>query len=230
MEALPSDRAEYQGKLLNATARQKNVENDAQLLQNRIALLKKEEARAWRKIQQTKGRAEEIVRMRKENERKNQEKVVMAKRAEEKERKLAEENLRMEERARRARAMQLDEMYRKKQQEVAVVKMEKVNNKEYVQKQNMMSLKEKKAKREAIKRHEEEIAAQRKAEKAAFEQANEEAYLRRVKTKHTETRRKEKQVTNLEKVEMKLIQKLRNTQQLQQQAFHELESALNGDV
>ena len=48
--------------------------------------------------------------MRKENERKNQEKVVMAKRAEEKERKLAEENLRMEERARRARAMQLDEM------------------------------------------------------------------------------------------------------------------------
>mmetsp|Transcript_97913 Transcript_97913/g.280058 ORF Transcript_97913/g.280058 Transcript_97913/m.280058 type:complete len:202 (+) Transcript_97913:167-772(+) len=155
MEALPSDRAEYQGKLLNATARQKNVENDAQLLQNRIALLKKEEARAWRKIQQTKGRAEEIVRMRKENERKNQEKVVMAKRAEEKERKLAEENLRMEERARRARAMQLDEMYRKKQQEVAVVKMEKVNNKEYVQKQNMMSLKEKKAKREAIKRHEE---------------------------------------------------------------------------
>ena len=60
MEALPSDRAEYQGKLLNATARQKNVENDAQLLQNRIALLKKEEARAWGKIQQTKGRAEEI--------------------------------------------------------------------------------------------------------------------------------------------------------------------------
>jgi hypothetical protein len=35
---------------------------------------------------------------------------------------------------------------------------------------------------------------------------------------------------SLEKVEMKLIQKLRNTQQLQQQAFHELESALNGDV
>ena len=45
--------------------------------------------------------------------------------------------------------------YRKKQQEVAVVKLEKVNNKEYVQRQNMLSLKEKKAKREAIKRHEE---------------------------------------------------------------------------
>ena len=36
-----------------------------------------------------------------------------------------------------------------------MVKLEKVNNKEYVQKQNMMSLKEKKAKRETIKRHEE---------------------------------------------------------------------------
>lgn len=48
-------------------------------MQNRIALLKKEEARAWRKIQQTKKRADEIVYMRKENERKAEEKALLAK-------------------------------------------------------------------------------------------------------------------------------------------------------
>ena len=48
--------------------------------------------------------------------------------------------------------------------------------------------------------------------------------------KQSETRRKEKQVSKMEKIEMQLIQKLRNTQQLQQQAFHELEGALNGEV
>ena len=42
---------------------------------------------------------------------------------------------------------------------------------------------------------EQELRAQRDAEQRAFEQANEEAYLKRVKEKHVETRRKEKQVT-----------------------------------
>ena len=44
------------------------------------------------------------------------------------------------------------------------------------------------------------------------------------------TRKKEKEVSRMEKVEMQLIQKLKNTQQLQQQAFKELENALNGDI
>jgi hypothetical protein len=38
------------------------------VLANRIALLKKEEAKAWKKIQATKKRAEEILKMREENE------------------------------------------------------------------------------------------------------------------------------------------------------------------
>eukprot|EP00953_Heterococcus_sp_UTEX-ZZ885_P008412 5048-Heterococcus_DN1.PRE.7 len=41
---------------------------DAIVLANRIALLKKEEAKAWKKIQATKKRAEEILKMREENE------------------------------------------------------------------------------------------------------------------------------------------------------------------
>ena len=69
---LPSERGEFQGKLLAAQHRKKQADNDRQLLLNRIALLKKEEARAWKKIEKTKGRAEEIIQMRMENEKRTE--------------------------------------------------------------------------------------------------------------------------------------------------------------
>ena len=108
---LPSERAEFSGKMLNATHRQKHIEQDAQLLENRIALLKKEEQRAWRKIQQTKKRADEIVSMRRENEARQAEKKKMAEQAEEREKVLAAEHHKLEERARLARAKNLEQMY-----------------------------------------------------------------------------------------------------------------------
>jgi hypothetical protein len=55
-------------------------------------------------------------------------------------------------------------------------------------------------------------------------------YLMRVQEKELAARRKEREVSRMEKVEMQLIQKLKNTQQLQQRAFYELENALNGEV
>ncbi len=53
-------------------------------------------------------------------------------------------------------------------------------------------------------------------------------YLMRVREKELAIQKREKEVSKMEKVEMQLIQKLKNTQQLQQRAFFELESALNG--
>jgi hypothetical protein len=38
-----------------------SIERDAQLLANRIALLKQEEMRTWKKIEETKKRANEVV-------------------------------------------------------------------------------------------------------------------------------------------------------------------------
>ncbi len=48
------------------------VESDAQLLANRIALLKQEEMRTWKKIDETKKRAEEVQRQRARNDEKLQ--------------------------------------------------------------------------------------------------------------------------------------------------------------
>ena len=44
------------------------VEKDAQLLANRIALLKQEEMRTWKKIEETRKRAQEVFSLKKKNE------------------------------------------------------------------------------------------------------------------------------------------------------------------
>ena len=44
------------------------VERDAQLLANRIALLKQEEMKTWKKIEETKKKAAEVMRLKQKNE------------------------------------------------------------------------------------------------------------------------------------------------------------------
>lgn len=45
-----------------------SIERDAQLLANRIALLKQEEQKTWKKIDDTKKRTNEILSLKKRNE------------------------------------------------------------------------------------------------------------------------------------------------------------------
>merc|ERR1719253_894748 len=54
--------------LTKAKEARKRAELDAQLLANRIALLKQEEEKAWKKIDETRSRAGEIVGLRSVNE------------------------------------------------------------------------------------------------------------------------------------------------------------------
>ena len=51
------------------------VERDAQLLANRIALLKQEEAKTWKKIEETKKRSAEIFRLKQRNNERAEEKL-----------------------------------------------------------------------------------------------------------------------------------------------------------
>ena len=61
------------GTYTKARDERRRAERDEQLLANRIALLKQEEAKAWKKIQQTKVRAEEVLKLREENRRRGKE-------------------------------------------------------------------------------------------------------------------------------------------------------------
>lgn len=51
-----------------AKKERKDIERDAQLLANRIALLKQEEMKTWKKIEETKKRAHDVHRLKAKNE------------------------------------------------------------------------------------------------------------------------------------------------------------------
>lgn len=53
------------------------IERDAQLLANRIALLKQEEMKTWKKIEETKKRANDVHRLKAKNEERAQKKMQM---------------------------------------------------------------------------------------------------------------------------------------------------------
>ena len=53
-------------EFLNVRESRKKADQDAQLLANRIALLEAEERKAWKKIQQTKDRASNVIAVRDE--------------------------------------------------------------------------------------------------------------------------------------------------------------------
>merc|ERR1712151_705572 len=62
--------SQMQANLTSAKEARKRAELDAQLLANRIALLKQEEEKAWKKIEETRKRSQEIMELRKQNEQK----------------------------------------------------------------------------------------------------------------------------------------------------------------
>ena len=76
-------------ELSEAKQLRRRAEEDAKLLSNRIALLKQEEAKAWKKIEETRKRAKEIEETRQRNleEKKRREEAARLKAEEEKTRK-----------------------------------------------------------------------------------------------------------------------------------------------
>ena len=52
-----------------------SIERDAQLLANRIALLKQEEMKTWKKIEETKKRAKDVNDLKRRNEEKMNQKM-----------------------------------------------------------------------------------------------------------------------------------------------------------
>jgi len=59
---------EVTGALVATRLNKKKAADDAKLLANRIALLKLEEKKAWKKIEETKRKAEQVMKIRQRND------------------------------------------------------------------------------------------------------------------------------------------------------------------
>ncbi|RLN95337.1 hypothetical protein BBJ28_00019337 [Nothophytophthora sp. Chile5] len=213
-----------------AEQRRQEASKDALLLKNRIALLKAEEEKAWKKIEQTRRRAAELLKLRQDNDR-----------AAEMLRGLAMEVERETQasiQVKRELVLSIDSIPKKKeisQQltearrcEAQQLKEDKQRWKEIMDRQKRDELHDAIRRKEEVENQKEALRAKKMQHKQDVDKLNRERALEKLRAEEEQTRQREAEVQDMERQELELIQRLRNTQHLQKQAFEELEAALSG--
>ncbi|CAD8151220.1 unnamed protein product [Paramecium octaurelia] len=204
-----------------AKKERKTIEAHKQLLDNRVALLKQEEIRTLKKIEETRKKALEIYYLKKKNEEK------LKKREEEKEQlqKKQEQQQQIRKQQEREHKLLIEKHRSDKVQKAFIIKQQTKHNevrKMSSQKQSLTTLKQKNQiiresrdlnrVKERIVLEKREAIREQLGKKLVFEQKLKDG--------------KQKEIEQIETYEMDLLQKLQNTQQMQKTAFEELESAL----
>lgn len=215
-----------QRNLNDAKKERTQVEKDARLLQNRIALLRQEEMRTWKKIEETQKRAKEVMEMKKLNNYRKREKSEYQK---SKKRQGLDNQRRVKQvrEARKREKAKIDHaiLYSKKEE----AKQTKNQLKKHLRAKKDMNkfvLAEKQKKSQKVK-DDMQMALLKKRE---FERKKLEAAKleldRKIAEEERISKQKEKEVMQMEMLEMELINRLQNTQNIQKQAYQELEDAL----
>lgn len=212
--------------LTAAKESRKRAELDAQLLANRIALLKQEEERAWKKIDETRKRAGEIVGLRTVNEGKFMAKEDFYKGKWEGIRHAQAQNAYNRDKAKATRDATEKQLIDTKKRIVGEVKAQShqflLDKRERQAREEALNA----ARSDAIRRQRAEAKARVEAEKNAKLNKYRAEYENRVGQEELLRSRTEALVAQMEREEMELIQRLQNTQTVQRRAYEELEGAL----
>eukprot|EP00933_Yihiella_yeosuensis_P064283 TRINITY_DN67639_c0_g1_i1.p1 TRINITY_DN67639_c0_g1~~TRINITY_DN67639_c0_g1_i1.p1 ORF type:complete len:258 (-),score=80.31 TRINITY_DN67639_c0_g1_i1:388-1161(-) len=225
-EGPPLTHSQVQANLTGAKEARKRAELDAQLLANRIALLKQEEEKAWKKIEETRKRASEIIELRKQNEQKFSAKEHFYKQKWESIRSAQANNAVARDRAKAVRDQTRTCLLESKHSNAQSTKQHSnqllLQKKEREAAERQANLERsaylKARKDDAKRRMEEERLAQLEKFREDYEARTAQEELLRART--------DALVAKMEKEEMELIQRLQNTQTVQRNAYEELEAAL----
>jgi len=229
MSTADLSKAKLRSNLTAAKEARKRAELDAQLLANRIALLKQEEERAWKKIDETRKRAGEIVGLRTVNEGKFMAKEDFYKGKWEGIRHAQAQNAYNRDKAKATRDATERQLHDQKKRIVDEVKA--------ASHQHLLHKKERQAQEVQLNTERSEAIRRQKAEAKARVEREQEAkltqfradYENRVGQEELLRSRTEALVAQMEREEMELIQRLQNTQTVQRRAYEELESALGAN-
>lgn len=226
-EAAPgAEAAVHQNNLTGAKEARKRAELDAQLLANRIALLKQEEEKAWNKINETRRRANEIVTLRAQNEQKYLAKEQFYKEKWDSIRSAQAHNSANRERSKEARAATRNILLEEKKKVFHSVKAQTQDH-IAAKKAREIAEKESNGSRSALIKQQ-KLEAKRKLEMERKEKLDQYQQDYHARTAEEEQLRERTQalVAQMEKEEMELIGRLQTTQNVQRQAYEELENAL----
>ncbi len=119
-------------KLVGSRLARKQTEDDVKLLANRIALLKMEEQKAWKKIEETKKKAKDIMSVKQRNQDQLRIKEQRRREKELEERMLLERNQNMKNNIKDGIYLNKEQMLKKQFEEAERIKMEKREQAELV--------------------------------------------------------------------------------------------------
>eukprot|EP00916_Digyalum_oweni_P006397 GHVL01010985.1.p1 GENE.GHVL01010985.1~~GHVL01010985.1.p1 ORF type:complete len:436 (+),score=122.72 GHVL01010985.1:50-1357(+) len=213
-------------KSLQCRVARKKVEQDALLLANRISLLRAEERKAIKRIEETKRRAYEVMEVRRRNENRELEKQHLKQR-----------ELEHQEQLRLANIEKKNEAQRKFDEQMRETMINKIHNvqqhresRKYLEKQLNEcygdTVQQAAQRKEESRRREQEAIQKRRcymAKKKAMAKQNFDEKLRKEIQIHNN---KEAEISSMENEELNLIARLQYTQQQQRDAYCELEEAL----
>eukprot|EP01035_Chromulina_nebulosa_P018384 gene18384-24083_t len=209
--------------------RKKQAANDAQLLMNRIALLQKEEERGRKKIVLVKTKAEEIIALREENEKRVKAYINATDEEVELIKKLKNRHQNFDNEHEKSKQQQLNKLKSIRKEGAIELKQEKKSLARLMIQDQQYNLHQKQLKHENIKRMEEAAKQKREADRKEHERKIKEEYERRAKAELMEAARAEKLVKELERKEREWIEKLQQTKNLQEQVAQTLENVLTVD-
>lgn len=218
--------SQMQANLTGAKEARKRAELDAQLLANRIALLKQEEEKAWKKIEETRKRASEIMDLRAANEQKFAAKEQFYKAKWESIREAQTQNAFNRDKAKAVREGTREALLGQRQNNAAKTKQ---MSQQYLLQKKQREATERQSNSERgnlIKQKKEEAKRRLEEDRLAQLEKFREDYEARTAQEELLRSRTDSLVAKMEKEEMELIQRLQNTQTVQRNAYEELEAAL----
>lgn len=214
------------GNLTAAKESRKRAELDAQLLANRIALLKQEQLKAQKRIDETKNRAGEIMALRVQNEKKVLAKEEYYRSKWESIRAMQAQNAYMKDKQKANKEAVKQALETTKKAQVAALKHSSQGHLMQKRQREQEERENNQARMILIKKQKEEGGRRRVlANSGKLEQCRYD-YEARMATEEMMRARTEALVAQMEKEEMDLIGKLQMTQTQQRQAYEELEAAL----
>ena len=196
------------------------------LFRNRINLLKKEEEKAKKRINETKEKALDIVNLRDENEKKFQQSIILNEKSIYTTKSMAESNKNKANNIHKSMIQKSEELIQTRIKNANKIKQEKEVLSQRIIQEQQQDLIKKKLIRDNIIKQQETARIKRDLEKKIQENKRIQYYKTKIEKQEKDAIEAEAQVYKLERKESEYIHKLHNTQLIQNEILTKIENLL----
>jgi hypothetical protein len=221
--------SELQCAMLDAKNQRKQAEVDAQLLANRLAHLRAEDARAQKRIEEAKSRAREIEAIKKRNENRQRAKQEAMEQMQRDIRAACEYNTTVQAASRERRNQLIAEYTSQRVQIVQDTRAERKSHLDQIRRQREMDRSWLAERSQEIRDKEKRAVKQRQVAQKNYEKELLKNARESLAREHQKRLLSEKKINRMEREEAELIAKLRITQELQRAAYEELEFVMQDE-